>query len=637
MATNDSGPNPPADTPQRAVAFNLGFFRSSLCHILRAAGFAPTLGWPRARTPILVWGARNTAKRGHWVARKTQSPVVYVEDAFLRSLFPGRMGEAPLGLLIDHKAPHFDCSRASDLEDILNTIPPLTTAQQGEAQALIQRLRDMQLAKYSAVPDTPQPLPRNAVLVIDQVRGDASIAPSGATAATFQTMLSTAIAENPGCPVFIKPHPETLHGLRPGHFDPTALPPGVTWLQTPLSPAAACAMAPRVYTVSSQFGFEAMLHGLRPRVFAGPFYAGWGLSDDAMDFPRRKRALSMAELFTGAMITYPKWYDPYRQQLTTLCHVMDQLAAELKAWRDDHRGWRAHNIRLWKRKHFQAIFGRFAPVRFTNAPPKGAKHMRWGYGPEPVTTVEDGFLRSNGLGAALVPPLSLVLDDIGIYFNATAPSRLEALITHRATTLPPDARARAGRLRDMICQNGLSKYNLAGGALPNIPANRHVILVPGQVADDASITLGTDTFRTNTDLLAQTRAQNPDAFIIYKPHPDVVAGLRPGAVVNAHDFADHVITTGDAMHLLPHVNAVWTLTSLLGFEALLRGVPVTCLGLPFYAGWGLTRDYTPCPRRNARPCLDALVHATLIDYPRYFNPITQRPCPPEVVVHRLAR
>lgn len=90
--------------------------------------------------------------------------------------------------------------------------------------------------------------------------------------------------------------------------------------------------------------------------------------------------------------------------------------------------------------------------------------------------------------------------------------------------------------------------------------------------------------------------------------------------------------------LLPQLHEVWTMTSLTGFEALLRGLPVTTLGAPFYAGWGLTRDLGPVPARRlagARPTLEALVHATLIAYPRYRDPLTGLPCPVEVVADRL--
>jgi capsular polysaccharide export protein len=101
-------------------------------------------------------------------------------------------------------------------------------------------------------------------------------------------------------------------------------------------------------------------------------------------------------------------------------------------------------------------------------------------------------------------------------------------------------------------------------------------------------------------------------------------------------LADVVLRDADPSEVLTMVDEVWTMTSLLGFEALLRGVPVTTLGAPFYAGWGLTRDLgAPPPRRNARPSLAGLVHAALIDYPRYLDPVTGAPCPVEVILDRL--
>jgi capsular polysaccharide export protein len=136
--------------------------------------------------------------------------------------------------------------------------------------------------------------------------------------------------------------------------------------------------------------------------------------------------------------------------------------------------------------------------------------------------------------------------------------------------------------------------------------------------------------------------------LIYKPHPDVEAGLRPGALPPEalRGLADIVARDADPIALIEACDAVWTMTSLLGFEALLRGKPVTCLGAPFYAGWGLTKDLGPIPARRLRApdghplprvTLNALIHAALIAYPRYYDPISQRPCPPEVATERLAR
>jgi len=75
------------------------------------------------------------------------------------------------------------------------------------------------------------------------------------------------------------------------------------------------------------------------------------------------------------------------------------------------------------------------------------------------------------------------------------------------------------------------------------------------------------------------------------------------------------------MHvLLDRVDAVHVLTSLAGFEALLRGLEVWCHGLPFYAGWGLTHDVLSTPRRTRRLTLDELVAGALIAYPTYVHP-----------------
>jgi capsular polysaccharide export protein len=112
--------------------------------------------------------------------------------------------------------------------------------------------------------------------------------------------------------------------------------------------------------------------------------------------------------------------------------------------------------------------------------------------------------------------------------------------------------------------------------------------------------------------------------------------LRPGAIDASQ--ANMVVTGTDPSALLPEIDEVWTMTSLIGFEALLHGIPVTTLGAPFYAGWGLTTYLGEVPkRRRAQPDLMGLVHASLIDYPRYLDPLTGAICPVEVVVERIGK
>ncbi len=632
--------------PRRLFVFNGGFlWQKRVRRILQLSGYDVRLGKPDADALVGVWGQSPTSHRGEAVAAHHSNTIVRVEDAFLRSLFPGRSGEPPLGLLIDHNGVHFDGNAPSDLETLLATASLDDAALLNRARAAIARLKDAHLSKYCAtLPEADIPAP-GYVLVVDQTQGDASVSASNADRSRFLEMLTYARQEHPGQRFILKTHPETSAGHRGGHFTDADAEGQISIYDGPASPWALLEGAIAVYTVSSQMGFEAILAGHKPRVFGKPFYAGWGLTEDEEHFPRRGRALSRAQLFAAAMMLYPKWYDPFQDRLCTIEDVIGTLEAQSRAWRADHAGWVASGMRLWKRKPLQKFFGAYKAMRFEDDVEKAqalaadtqANHMSWAGKAGPNTVrIEDGFLRSRGLGAELTPPLSLVADRSGIYYDPSAPSDLETIIQRRATNLRPDQSERAEKLIQHITSGKLSKYNLSGG-LPPLP-QPHLILVPGQVEDDASILRGCSEIATNDALLRETRSQNPEATLVYKPHPDVEAGLRTGHVENAGDYADIIIQNGDIADLLDRIDEVWTMTSLTGFEALLRGVKTTCLGAPFYAGWGLTKDLGDIPDRRLqgpRPSLAALVHATLIDYPRYWDPVTGQACPVEVIIDRL--
>ncbi len=630
------------ETSRRLYVYNGGFLtQTRVRRILTLAGYDIKLGKPADGDAVGVWGQSPTAPRGEAVAAHTDTPVVRIEDAFLRSVLTGRDGDLPLGLHIDTQGVHFDPGTKSDLEQLLTEDPLDDTHLLTLAKDAMAELRRLNLSKYNAFDlDLPPPDP-GYVLVIDQTRGDASVKASGCDLNTFREMLFFAQTDHPGAKILIKTHPETTAGHREGYFTEADCNDRISLIDTPHAPYALYEGAIAVYTVSSQMGFEAVLTGHKPVVFGQPFYMGWGLTDDRKPLDRRQRKLTRAQLFAAAMILYPTWYDPFRDRLCQIEDVIATLSAQARAWRDDHRGWAAQEMRMWKRGTLQNVFGGITPMTFDAPPKDGRRQMVWASKSTPflektgVIRVEDGFLRSKGLGAELIPPLSLVLDDLGIYYDPTRESRLERLIS-ASVDLPDGARKRADALIARITKAGLSKYNLDKGLmLDDLPKGRR-ILVPGQVEDDASILLGAGEVKTNAALLEEVRRVNPAAVILYKPHPDVEAGLRPGAVENAEDFADVVLRDADPIAALEQVDHVWTITSLLGFEALLRGKVVTCLGTPFYAGWGLTDDRAmPLPRRSAAPDLTALAHAVLIDYPRYFDPNTGAACPVEVVVDQL--
>jgi len=191
----------------------------------------------------------------------------------------------------------------------------------------------------------------------------------------------------------------------------------------------------------------------------------------------------------------------------------------------------------------------------------------------------------------------------------------------------------------LIVERGVSKYAAGNIVLERRSGGRRHLLVAGQVEDDRSVMAGGGAVSTNLELLRRVRSSAPDAFITYKPHPDVEAGHRVGAIPQqvALSLADEVVRDQPIGALIELVDEVHVNTSLAGFEALLRGRPVVTHGVPFYAGWGLTHDLGAVPaRRTARRTLNELVAAVLLLYPRYLDPVTGLPCPPEILILRLA-
>ncbi|WP_341582322.1 hypothetical protein [Marinobacter metalliresistant] len=281
-------------------------------------------------------------------------------------------------------------------------------------------------------------------------------------------------------------------------------------------------------------------------------------------------------------------------------------------------------------------------VRHPGRIPGGAVVLVWGSRkiaglPDGSITIrlEDGFLRSVGLGAEFARPLSWVADFDHLYFDAEGPSRLENLLnTH---VFNEQEQERAQNLLDKIQEAGITKYNTGYSGWQRPEGKVRVILVPGQVESDASIRFGSPEIRTNMALLSQVREANPDAWIIYKPHPDVVAGARKAGEkeASAPAWCDEVVTEAAMDALLAQVDEVHTMTSLTGFEALIRNKRVICYGLPFYAGWGLTTDKLACERRQRVLSLTELAHATLIQYPFYVSRQTGNYVSPEQILDVL--
>ncbi len=651
-------------------AFNtVGVFSRKLFRIPHLAAFlgAGRVVWiPGAwRTggldAVAGWGSKPTADRARSFAEGHGLPFLSIEDGFLRSLGLGATGAAPLSLVVDDLGLYYDASRPSRLEALLNHPGEFTAADLALAGRAIRLVREHRLSKYNAAPE-PVSLPesgRPRVLVVDQTRGDRSVLLGGASEATFQRMLEAALDENPGAEIIVKAHPDTLAGRKSGYLAGTVLPAGVRLIDGDINPHGILERCDRVYTVTSQLGFEALLAGLPVDCFGMPFYAGWGVTRDRIECPRRRHGRTVVEIFAAAYIQYARYVDPLTGGPCDILRIIELLAGARRLNEANRGTTVCLGMQRWKRRHLRpflastggrTIFARNATAAIRKGAARGSRILVWGdknppgldelvaHTGGPVGRVEDGFLRSVGLGSDFVPPGSLAIDWRGIHYDPSRPSDLETLLG--TARFPPDLLARAARLRREIIDSGLSKYNVGKPVLrrPDGAAGRRILLVPGQIEDDASVRRGCADIRTNLALVEAVRHAEPDGYIIYKPHPDAESRNRDGGACLPAIAAlcDAVWSSANIHDCLALADEVHTMTSLAGFEALLRGLPVVTWGGPFYAGWGLTRDRMDFPRRGRRLTLDELIAGSLMLYPRYHDWRAGMPCDCESTIRQLA-
>jgi len=587
---------------------------------------------PPEADALLAWGRKASAARTASFSRRLGKPMILCEDAFLRSIHPGPK-EKTYGLVFDDLGIYYDCRSPSRLEELAKA--PLNQSQQRRARTIQESWCQLELSKYNHA-RAMRPLSHERfILVVDQTRGDLSISAGDAEAGTFARMLDAALSENPSETVVVKLHPEVVSGAKKGHFWADKLPrsPRLLFVSQEVHPCELLEKALCVYTVTSQLGFEALLWQKRVRTFGMPFYAGWGLTQDELPAPQRRGAIPLDQLVYAALIGYAQYVHPLTRQPCEVEELMTHLGRQRRRLEDLPALLYATGFSRWKRPHLQRFFptSELKYIRSPRSMPEGSTLLSWGSkGPSPesknklkVIRIEDGFLRSVGLGAALTPPVSWVSDTRGIYYDPNRPSELEyTLCRHECT---PAECERAAQLRKRIAEARLTKYNVGKSSWQRPRDAKRVLLVTGQVESDASIVHGATNIRTNLSLLQSVRQSHPDAHIVYKPHPDVVAGLRSKGRGDRQilDWCDTLVTDVSIDALLEEVDEVHTITSLAGFEALLRGTTVLTYGRPFYAGWGLTVDKGMTPetalRRSRRLSLDELVFGALIRYPTYVS------------------
>lgn len=614
-------------------------------------------------TAVVGWGMKPNTQKARELAERRTLPFWQLEDGFVGYIGHPANRATRLSLIVDEVGVYYDATRASALEQMLDDISWWNTDWQQRAELLQANLVQAGITKYNHYSDNHLPpaianrldATRPKILVIDQTKGDQAVRLGLANEQSFADMLAAAKAENPNAQIIVRTHPDVLLGKKHGYLTKAAendTESDVLLLAESVNPFALMAAVDKVYTVTSQLGFEALLAGKPVVCFGAPFYAGWGVTDDRVAIPRRGQPRSVPQLLAAAYLRYCRYVDPISGERCELEVLLDLILAQRPPFTPVDELF-AVGFSLWKRAFVKQFAQRYAkevkfvkriPVesnsfcqhRSTEVDPTDPRVnstkavLIWGRRfeqelatcPLPIWRMEDGFLRSVGLGSDLRRPGSLVIDPLGMYYDPRTPSAIEHyLASHDFSTLELEL---GEQLVSHFKEQALTKYNVGTVSHLNwrqLAGERPILLVPGQVDDDASIQLGSPFVKGNAALLQAVRREHPTAFIVFKPHPDVVSGNRQGQVPPEalKRCANVVETQAGIVACLDSCDGVHTLTSLTGMEALIRGKAVTVWGQPFYAGWGLTTDIHPVSRRGRALPLSALVYATYAWYPSYVD------------------
>ena len=574
---------------------------------------------------VLVWGNKASGRRARIRAERNGIGVLRCEDGFIRSIKPG--DSFPIGLAIDDRGIYYDCKRESKLETLIKK--QLRENQSERSRALIDLIKKKDVSKYNDQRSWDGEK-QDFVLVVDQTLGDLSIECGGANKKTFEIMMQTAIKERNGRPIIIKVHPDVAAGKKQGCIDLKKWEQheSVTVEASGCHPGKLIKHARTIYVVTSQLGFEGLIHGKQVETFGCPFYAGWGLTRDHGEIPerrKRKAGVTLEALVHAALIEYCTYICPKTEKRIEVEEVVERIGFHRSQCENDPKSAVAIGFHRWKR----GVLRDFMPmtkIRFKDIKGfrlgDGEELVAWGKGPEErqneiLHWVEDGFIRSIGLGADLKRPLSWAVDNTGVHYSHQDCSQLRTALEQ--LDVSEEERQRARRLLTSLIDLRLSKYNVKGSEWKPPATKGRVVAVIGQVEGDQSITYGNAEIETNRCLLQKAREAEKDAYIVYKPHPDVEAGLRTQRSTDEdlRLIADEVASNVDILGLLDNVDAVHVNTSLTGLEAIARNVEVNVWGWPFYAGLGLTRDHSEIVVRKRDRSVEELIYISMIWYPRY--------------------
>jgi len=266
--------------------------------------------------PFYGWGRKRTGKFAVLLSKLFARKCVLFEDGFIRSIGLGIDGCKSFSVVEDDIGIYYDATTSSKLENILN-FHTFSLDELKLGTKAISLIKEYKISKYNnATLTLPKYLNSDTkkILIIAQTKGDMSLKYGMAEKFDTKEMIQDAIIDNPDSEVYLKVHPDVISGKKESNIDIEYAKKYCTIITENINPIVLLEKFDKVYTQTSQMGFEALLLDKEVVVYGMPFYAGWGLTIDKIDCKRRIRNISLEELFVGAYILYTKYVNPYTQQ-----------------------------------------------------------------------------------------------------------------------------------------------------------------------------------------------------------------------------------------------------------------------------------------------------------------------------------
>lgn len=282
------------------------------------------------------WGITEsqTKLRQKKIAKELGKPLLIIEDGFIRSVKIGLSGTPTLSIITDDTTAYYDATKQSRLERLLQDGGELTDEQKDRSIKAIEKIVQNRVSKYNDSINVSLPIGRdnvNKILLIDQRNGDQSVPAALASEKSFETMLASAISNNPNADIIIKQHPDAIKGGKSSFFNNDLVEqyrqiyPHIYTITIDINPYSLFEQVTDVYVVSSGVGFEALMAGKNVYCFGAPYYSGWGVTQDYIKLERRNKTRAVEDIFYFAFIESSRYFNPDKNRICEVEELVDYI------------------------------------------------------------------------------------------------------------------------------------------------------------------------------------------------------------------------------------------------------------------------------------------------------------------------